>query len=100
MLLTITTTHQPATDLGHLLRNYPGKTHVFEQSFGQAHVLKGEPLHRVPFPAPLVEKIPRGGFAWKGEAASTIKLSDVTFISAKSQARQTTENRSLCLLIF
>ncbi len=38
MLLTITTTHRPATDLGHLLRKHPAKTHVFEQSFGRTHV--------------------------------------------------------------
>src|SRR5688572_27087889 len=38
MLLTITTTHQPASDLGHLLRKHPEKVHVFEQSFGKVHV--------------------------------------------------------------
>ena len=42
MLLTITTTHQPATDLGHLLRKHPGKTQAFEQSFGGAHVFYPE----------------------------------------------------------
>lgn len=38
MLLTITTTHQPATDLGFLLRKHPQKTQAFELSFGRAHV--------------------------------------------------------------
>lgn len=38
MLLTITTTHQPATDLGYLLHKNPSRLHTFEVSFGQAHV--------------------------------------------------------------
>ncbi|MEP6672003.1 MAG: 3' terminal RNA ribose 2'-O-methyltransferase Hen1 [Chthoniobacter sp.] len=42
MLLTITTTHQPATDLGHLLRKNPARLQSFELSFGQAHVFYPE----------------------------------------------------------
>jgi hypothetical protein len=38
MLLTITTTHWPATDLGYLLHKNPAKVHSFELSFGKAHV--------------------------------------------------------------
>jgi len=38
MLLTISTTHQPATDLGYLLRKNPAKAQSFELSFGKAHV--------------------------------------------------------------
>src|SRR5688572_14103514 len=38
MLLTITTTHDPATDLGYLLHKNPARLHSFELSFGQAHV--------------------------------------------------------------
>jgi 3' terminal RNA ribose 2'-O-methyltransferase Hen1 len=38
MLLTLTTTYQPATDLGYLLRKNPARTHVFNQSFGKATV--------------------------------------------------------------
>lgn len=37
MLLTITTTHAPATDLGYLLHKHPGRFQSFELSFGQAH---------------------------------------------------------------
>src|ERR1043166_4465674 len=36
MLLTITTTHQPATDLGYLLHKNPARLHTFPLSFGQA----------------------------------------------------------------
>jgi len=38
MLLTITTTHTPATDLGYLLHKHPAKHQTFTQPFGQAHV--------------------------------------------------------------
>src|SRR5581483_2429013 len=38
MLLTITTTHQPATDLGFLLHKHPGRCQRFDLSFGKAHV--------------------------------------------------------------
>lgn len=36
MLLTITTTHRPATDLGYLLHKNPGRLHDMELSFGKA----------------------------------------------------------------
>ena len=42
MLLTVTTTHQPATDLGYLLAKHPAKCQSFELSFGQAHVFYPE----------------------------------------------------------
>ena len=38
MLLNITTTHQPATDLGYLLHKHPAKCQTFPMTFGQAHV--------------------------------------------------------------
>lgn len=38
MLLTITTTYNPATDLGFLLHKNPAKVQSFELSFGKAHV--------------------------------------------------------------
>ena len=42
MLLTISTTHQPATDLGYLLRKNPARVQSFNQSFGAAHVFYPE----------------------------------------------------------
>jgi len=42
MLLTITTTHHPATDLGHLLRKNPGRVQSFELTFGKANVFYPE----------------------------------------------------------
>jgi 3' terminal RNA ribose 2'-O-methyltransferase Hen1 len=38
MLLTISTTHQPATELGYLLHKHPGRCQSFALSFGEAHV--------------------------------------------------------------
>lgn len=38
MLLTITMTRQPATDLGYLLHKSPFRVHSFEQVFGKVHV--------------------------------------------------------------
>lgn len=40
MLLTISTTHRPATDLGHLLRKNPARVQSFDLSYGKAHVLE------------------------------------------------------------
>ena len=42
MLLTITTTYQPATDLGFLLHKHPSHAQSFSLSFGQAHVFYPE----------------------------------------------------------
>lgn len=42
MLLTITTTYAPATDLGYLLHKNPSRTQSFELSFGRAHVFYPE----------------------------------------------------------
>ncbi|NUM44625.1 MAG: 3' terminal RNA ribose 2'-O-methyltransferase Hen1 [Anaerolineales bacterium] len=42
MLLTITTTHTPATDLGYLLGKHPARVQTFPLNFGQAHVFYPE----------------------------------------------------------
>src|SRR5437016_13969860 len=42
MLLTITSTLPPATDLGFLLHKNPSRTQSFELSFGKAHVFYPE----------------------------------------------------------
>jgi 3' terminal RNA ribose 2'-O-methyltransferase Hen1 len=42
MLLTITTTASPATDLGYLLHKNPARVQSFPLSFGQAHVFYPE----------------------------------------------------------
>lgn len=42
MLLTISTTHKPATDLGYLLHKNPARFQTFEASFGKIHVFYPE----------------------------------------------------------
>jgi 3' terminal RNA ribose 2'-O-methyltransferase Hen1 len=42
MLLTLTTTHRPALDLGYLLHKHPERFQSFELSFGKAHVFYPE----------------------------------------------------------
>ena len=42
MLLTISTTHQPATDLGYLLFKHPAKCQAFDLTFGTAQVFYPE----------------------------------------------------------
>jgi hypothetical protein len=42
MLLTITTTHRPASDLGYLLHKHPERFQSFDLSFGKAHVFYPE----------------------------------------------------------
>jgi hypothetical protein len=42
MLLTISSTHSPATDLGYLLHKNPASLQTEELSFGKAHVFYPE----------------------------------------------------------
>jgi 3' terminal RNA ribose 2'-O-methyltransferase Hen1 len=42
VLLTVTTTHRPATDLGYLLHKHPDRVQEFKQSFGTATVFYPE----------------------------------------------------------
>src|SRR5262245_52387686 len=42
MLLTISTTRAPATELGYLLHKNPARAQTFSLSFGQAHVFYPE----------------------------------------------------------
>lgn len=42
MLLSISTTHSPATDLGYLLHKHPEKLQTTKLSFGQAHIFYPE----------------------------------------------------------
>jgi len=42
MLLTLTTSHEPATDLGYLLHKNPSRIQTEELSFGRVHVFYPE----------------------------------------------------------
>ncbi|WP_426755403.1 3' terminal RNA ribose 2'-O-methyltransferase Hen1 [Myxococcus sp. Y35] len=60
MLLTLSTTHHPATDLGYLLHKNPQRPQSFELSFGQAHVFYPEASAERATVALLVEVDPVG----------------------------------------
>lgn len=60
MLLTISTTHQPATDLGFLLHKNPARHHVAELGFGTAHVVYPEASDECCSAAVLVDVDPVG----------------------------------------
>lgn len=71
MLLTLTTTYEPATDLGYLLAKHPARVQSFELAFGKAHVFYPEAsAHRCTAallleidPVGLVRRDPGSGFA-------------------------------------
>lgn len=42
MLLNISTTHRPATDLGYLLHKHPSRMQSFDLAFGRAYVFYTE----------------------------------------------------------
>jgi len=60
MLLTLTTTHNPATDLGFLLRKNPERPQSFSLTFGKAHVFYPEAASDRCTVALLVEVDPVG----------------------------------------
>ncbi len=75
MLLTISTTHRPATDLGYLLHKHPDHVHREALSFGEAHVLFPESGEDRCTAALIVEVDPvalvreRNGGSPRGDAA-------------------------------
>jgi 3' terminal RNA ribose 2'-O-methyltransferase Hen1 len=60
VLLTISTTHRPATDLGYLLGKNPNRTQSFELAFGAAHVMYAQADEAVCTAALLLELDPVG----------------------------------------
>lgn len=60
MLLTITTTHTPATDLGYLLYKHPERVQEFSLTFGKAHVFYPEANEKRCTAALLLEIDPIG----------------------------------------
>ncbi|MFJ8578935.1 3' terminal RNA ribose 2'-O-methyltransferase Hen1 [Micromonospora sp. NPDC093277] len=72
MLLTLTTTHRPATDLGHLLVKHPERVQSFGLPAGTAHVLYPEADEQRCTAALLVEVDPfkLGGGRGRRQAAT------------------------------
>ena len=74
MLLTIATTHQPATDLGYLLHKNPGRRHEAELSFGTAHLFYPEASDQRCRAALLLDIDPVGLVRGRSGAASKFAL--------------------------
>jgi len=68
VLLTITTTHRPATDLGFLLHKHPERVQAFSLPFGTAHVLYPE-ASEARCTAALVVEIDPVGLVRRGRSA-------------------------------
>jgi len=68
MLLTITTTHRPATDLGYLLHKHPGRFQSYDLSFGRAHAFYAEATEARCSACLLLDVDPVGMVRGKGQA--------------------------------
>ena len=68
MLLTISTTHQPATDIGYLLSKNPERHQTFELAFGTAHVFYPEASAEVCTVALVVDVDPIGLVRGRGDS--------------------------------
>ncbi len=74
MLLTLTTTHIPATDLGYLLHKNPGAVRSVDMWFGRAHVFYPEATEERCTAALLLEVDPVGLVRRKGRGADPVSL--------------------------
>jgi 3' terminal RNA ribose 2'-O-methyltransferase Hen1 len=73
MLLTLTTTHRPATDLGFLLMKHPDNVHETELAFGRAIVFYPEASEERCTAALTVEVDPVGLVRGKGRGAAPLE---------------------------
>jgi 3' terminal RNA ribose 2'-O-methyltransferase Hen1 len=75
MLLTIETTHRPATDLGYLLAKHPDKCQTFPLAYGEAHVFYPEATEERCMAAMLLDLDPIGlvrGRHWGADTEGTL----------------------------
>lgn len=75
MLLTITTTHRPATDLGYLLHKHPERVQAFSLAFGTAHVFYPEATEERCTAALLLDIDPVG-LVRRGRGSSSFALAE------------------------
>ena len=71
MLLTITTTNYPATDLGYLLHKHPNNCQTFSVSFGKAHVFFPQVEEKQCTAALLLDVDPVGLVRGKGKGRNS-----------------------------
>jgi len=74
VLLTISTTHQPATDLGYLLHKNPARPQSFRASFGQVHVYYPEASPERCTAALLLDVDPVGLVRGRGQDSGAFAL--------------------------
>ena len=82
MLLTISTTHSPATDLGYLLHKSPEKVHSLSFAHGEVHVLYPEASDARCTAALLVEIDPVGLVRREDEAPLAAYVSDRPYVTS------------------
>ncbi len=75
MLLSITTTHRPATDLGYLLHKHPDRVQTFSVPFGEAHVVYPEATEER-CTASLILDVDPVGLVRRGRGRSSFALAD------------------------
>jgi 3' terminal RNA ribose 2'-O-methyltransferase Hen1 len=75
VLLTLTTTHRPATDLGYLLHKHPDRVQTFSVPFGEAHVFYPEATEERCTAALLLDVDPVG-LVRRGRGRSSFALAD------------------------
>lgn len=75
MLLTITTTHRPATDLGYLLHKHPDRLQTFSVPFGETYVFYPEATEERCTAALLLEVDPVG-LVRRGDGRSSFALAE------------------------
>jgi 3' terminal RNA ribose 2'-O-methyltransferase Hen1 len=75
VLLTITTTHRPATDLGFLLHKHPDRLQTFSVPFGEAHVFYPEATGQRCTAALLLDIDPVG-LVRRGRGAGSFALAE------------------------
>jgi 3' terminal RNA ribose 2'-O-methyltransferase Hen1 len=75
VLLTITTTHRPATDLGYLLHKHPDSLQTFTVPFGEAHVFYPEATEERCTAALLLDIDPVG-LVRRGRGAGNFALAE------------------------
>jgi len=72
MLLTLTTTHRPATDLGYLVHKHPARLQHFDVSFGKVHVFFPEATEECCTMALLLDVDPVGMVRGKGASGGLL----------------------------
>lgn len=75
MLLTVTTTHRPATDLGYLLHKHPDRVQSFVLPFGEARVFYPEATEECCTAAMLLDVDPVG-LVRRGRGVSSFALAE------------------------